>query len=149
MPAPSPNATGRKPTPPTTVMDSIARYLVGGAGIPRTSSGTEVGSRHIRAASRIFLTVDTTQVPGADVALPGVRVNNHGNGWLTVSALDESVATGPSGVPFSYLVVNELSGTFGPHTVPGLGPRPVGTGYTTGTATVPAGATNVGVNARS
>src|SRR5437764_12738038 len=52
-------------------------YFHGNAGIPRGRSTTEVGHRYINRDSRVFLTVDTTAVPGGDdVALPGVRLNN-------------------------------------------------------------------------
>jgi hypothetical protein len=110
-------------------------YLYGSAGISRTKNSAEVGNSSVTANSRIFLTVDTTSVPGGDVAEPGIRLNNHGQGWFTVSTLDEANAVNTTGVPFSYLVVNQPTGTFGPLT------------YTTGAAVLPAGSDHMAVPA--
>ena len=110
-------------------------YFYGNAGIPRGQNATEVGHRYINADSLVFLTVDTTAVPGADVALPGVRLNNRGQGFITIATLDESAASEPCGIPLSYLVVNQLSGTMGPLS------------YTTGTGVMPANTNLFGINA--
>ena len=124
---------GRGDTPFGSIND--IPYFYGNAGIPRGLSSTEVGHRYIDPDSLVFLTVDTTAVPGGDVALPGVRLNNREQGFITISTLDESNASEPCGVPLSYLVVNRLSGTMGPLS------------YTTGTGAIPAHADHVGVNA--
>jgi hypothetical protein len=109
-------------------------YFYGNAGIPRGRNATEVGHRYINADSLVFLTVDTTAVPSGDVALPGVRLNNRGQGFITIATLDESKASEPCGVPLAYLIVNRLSGTMGPLS------------YTTGTCSIPAHADHVGIN---
>src|SRR4051812_28461216 len=58
-------------------------YFYGTAAIPSGFSNTDISSRFITPNSRIFLTVDTTAVPGSDVALPEVMVRNKGNGYFT------------------------------------------------------------------
>jgi hypothetical protein len=85
-------------------------YFYGNAGIPCGQNATEVGNRFINPDSRVFLTVDATAVPGVDMALPGVRVNKRGRGFITIATLDESQASERRGVPLSYLVVNQSSG---------------------------------------
>ena len=110
-------------------------YFYGNAGIPRGQSATEVGHRYIGPHSLVFLTVDTTAVPGGyDVALPGVRLNNRKQSFITISTLDESSASESCGVPLSYLVVNQLNGTIGPLS------------YTTGTGAIAAHADSGKIN---
>jgi hypothetical protein len=112
----------------------VPSSFYGNAGIPRGLNATEVGNRFITSGSRIFLTVDTTSWPGADLSVEGVRVNNHGPGFVTVATLDEAPAPQTAGIPFNYLVVNQPSGTIG------------SLSYVTGSARIPAGQPNVGVS---
>jgi len=104
-------------------------YFYGTAAIPSGFRSTDISSRFLTPNSRILLTVDTTAVPGSDVALPGVMVRNKGNGYFTVATLDRSVAPA-SGVPFNYIVFS----------VPNIN------GSVLGSAKIPAGVYNTGVN---
>lgn len=109
--------------------ESPPLYFYGTAAIPSGFRNTDISSRFITANSKILLTVDTTAVPGSDVALPGVMVRSKGNGYFTVSTLDRSIAP-PSGIPFNYIVFN----------VPNIG------GSVLGSAQIPKGVYNTGVN---
>jgi hypothetical protein len=95
----------------------------------------EVGDRAIQPGSRVFVTVDTTEVPGADVSVPALRVNGRGDGYVTVSTLSGDPTDAQSGVPFEYLAVNAAGGSIGAMS------------YISGHATIPAGQHNVGVSA--
>lgn len=107
--------------------ETLPDYFFGTAAVPPNLHNNEVLSRFITPQSLVFLTVDTTNWPGSDLALPGVKVNNHGKGFFTVTTLDNSSAS--SGVPFNYVVFNSRK----------TGP------YTLGQGTVPRGHPNVGI----
>ena len=67
-------------------------------------TNTGVSTQSSNNPAGVFLTVDATTIPGADVALPGVKVNNHGAGFFTVTTT--GLTSAPStGVPFDWLVV--------------------------------------------
>jgi photosystem II stability/assembly factor-like uncharacterized protein len=106
--------------------------LYGWAAIMRGNAATDVANRLIAPSSLVFLTDDTTSWPSSDVSIRGVRENNQGPGFFTVSTLDQSLAPS-SGIPFNYLVLNATSGTID------------GLSYLAGRATIPSGAHNAGV----
>ncbi len=95
------------------------------------ASYVTVVTRFASTTSRILLTVDTTAWPGNDVALPGIRIIDHGNGYFKVGTLDGSLAPAPSGIPFNYVIFNATT---------------IGSNAFVGTAKIPANTHNVGVN---
>src|SRR5207249_293982 len=54
---------------------------------------------------KLIVSVDTTAVIN-DQPIPGLRVYNHGNGFVTVTTLDLSFA--PHDIPYYYLYYNDL-----------------------------------------
>src|SRR5262245_59035527 len=83
------------------------------AGVGRMHQGQPnvgVDSRAVTASSLVFLTTSARNMQ-ADSALPGLKVNNHGAGFFTVTTLDLSPA--PAAFEFNYLIVNPPGGGAG------------------------------------
>ena len=77
--------------------------------------------------STILLTVDATLITES-VHLPGLKVNNKGSGWFTVTTL--GLENAPStGIPFNWMIVNGVSSVL------------AGSG-----SAIPHGASNIGCN---
>jgi hypothetical protein len=80
--------------------------LLAGSGnaIPQGVHNIGCNSSVVSMPAAVFLTVDASSISGAEVALPGVKVNNHGPGWFTVTTGMNTNAPS-TGVPFDWLVV--------------------------------------------
>ncbi len=70
------------------------------AGVPHVGVSTAA----VASPSAVFLTPDASTIPGADVILPGIKVNNHGSAFFTVTT-DRLVAAPASGIPFDYVII--------------------------------------------
>ena len=91
-------------TLPFTYLVVNSDFQAGTGKIPSGIYNVGFSNFTISNPTAVFVTVDATTIPGADVSLPGVKVNNHGGSFFTVTT--DRLATAPAtGVPFNYLIL--------------------------------------------
>ena len=83
---------------------SSSAIVVGRGTIPEGQHNVGVLNDAVTSESTVFLTVDASTFTDSDVRLPGVKLNNSGIGFFTVTTLDLGKAP-HGGVPFNYMIV--------------------------------------------
>ena len=85
------------------IANDPARFVAGHADIPANQPNVGVSHGGVVPASVVFLTVDATRFT-QDVKLPGIKVNNHGAAFFTVTTLGLN-DTPRTGVPFNWVLL--------------------------------------------